>query len=103
MAAYVERGITEQEAATLDIRFHEILCQSSKHKRLYNFWLMLRPQIYIFFLSRNVANPDFRDHIVRSHQGIFDAVLDRDEARAVRLLEEHLRDAYERILPIYAQ
>ena len=103
MAAAVERGITEQEAATLDIRFHEILCQASKHKRLLNFWAILRPQIYIFFLSRNVANSDFREHIVTSHQGIFDAVRDHDETRAIRLLEEHLRDAYERILPIYPQ
>src|SRR4051794_21368291 len=45
MLAALERGITPQEAARLDIRFHEVLYEASKHQRLYNFWAMLRPQI----------------------------------------------------------
>lgn len=105
MSAYVDRGITPQEAAKLDLQFHEIIYKSAKHKRLHSFWSILRPQIHIFLLWRNVANPDFRirENIIDSHQALLDAIRDRDEARAVQKIEEHLYSAYERILNDYAR
>lgn len=102
MAAYSD-AYTEQMAATLDVRFHEILYQSARHKRLYESWATLKPQIHIFLLSRNVANPDFREMSVQSHQAILDAIRQRDEALAVALIETHLREAYERILHQYPE
>ena len=44
MAAQVARGITEHEAAELDLRFHEIIYLASHHKRLVDVWSSLRPQ-----------------------------------------------------------
>lgn len=102
MAAYLDRGITTQEAATLDVRFHEIIYQASKHKRLLNVWATLRPQIHIFLLSRNVVNVDFREYILPAHQAILDVLLERDETRAVLVIQEHLKGAYERVLKSYA-
>jgi DNA-binding GntR family transcriptional regulator len=101
MFAALERGITPQEAARLDVRFHEVLFDASKHRRLYNCWATLRPQIHIFLLSRNVANPDFPDYIIPGHQAILDAVRDKDESRALRVIQEHLQAAYERIVGSY--
>lgn len=101
MAAYLERGITEQESAVLDIQFHEILYESARHKRLYDFWAILRPQIHIFLLSRIVANPDFRELMISSHQAILDAIRNRDEKRALDEIEFHLQSAYERIVQSY--
>jgi DNA-binding GntR family transcriptional regulator len=98
MVAALEHGITPQEAARLDISFHEVLYEASKHRRLYNCWATLRPQIHIFLLSRNVANPDFRDYIIPGHQSILDALRARDEPRALRVIQEHLKVAYERIV-----
>jgi DNA-binding GntR family transcriptional regulator len=98
IGAAVARGISELEAAELDLRFHDLIYQAANHRRLVDCWLTLRPQIYIVFLNRNVANPDFRDYVVTSHQEILDAIRDRDEALAVRLTEEHLRGSYERIV-----
>lgn len=98
MADCVETGISEQEAAELDIRFHEILCRAANHGRLYDFWTNLRSQIYIFLLSRNIANPDFRELAVESHQGIVDALRSGSEQRAVAIIDEHLTAAYQRIL-----
>lgn len=103
MAAYLERGISEQEAAALDIQFHEILYQAAKHKRLYDFWAILRPQIHVFLLSRIVANPDFRDLMISSHQAILEAIRDRDEKQAVEVIEYHLQSAYERIVKSYPE
>ena len=48
MQTCLNRGITTQEAARLDIRFHELIYEASHHKRLLNVWSTLRPQILHF-------------------------------------------------------
>ncbi len=98
MGAYSERGITEQEAAELDMQFHELLYQASAHKRLYDCWMNMRRQIHILLLSRNVANADFRVITQSAHQVILDALVARDESRALALIDDHLRGSYERVI-----
>ena len=98
MAAAAERGITEQEAAELDVRFHDLIYRGSAHRRLQECWANLRPQIHIVLLSRNVAHEDFRDYLVDSHQAILDALRDRDEPKALAILDDHLRGSYERVV-----
>ena len=94
----MERGITEQEAAELDLKFHDLIYQAANHRRLYETWTNLRPQIHIILLNRNVAHEDFREMVVPSHQVILDAIRDRDADRAVALTLEHLQGSYERVL-----
>lgn len=103
MAAHAERGIGEPEAAELDLRFHDLIYRASNHRRLQECWANLRPQIHIVLLSRNVAHPDFRDHLVASHRAILDALRDRDAPRAVALLDDHLRGSYERVALAFGQ
>jgi len=98
IVAATARGITEQEAAELDVRFHDLTYEAANHRRLYEAWTNLRPQIHILLLNRNVADQDFRDYVVTSHQAILDALRDHDEPRAVDLIEDHLRGSYERIV-----
>jgi DNA-binding GntR family transcriptional regulator len=98
MAARADRGITEQEAAELDVRFHDLIYRGSAHRRLQECWANLRPQIHIVLLSRNVAHEDFRDYLVGSHQAILDALRDRDEPKALAILDDHLRGSYERVV-----
>jgi DNA-binding GntR family transcriptional regulator len=98
MAHYTERGITEQEAAELDVQFHQLLYQASGHKRLYDCWTNLQRQIHILLLSRNVADADYRVVTVSSHQIILDALRDRDATRAATLIDDHLRGSYERVI-----
>ncbi len=101
LAALQADTLTEQEAAALDVEFHEILYEAAKHKRLYDCWSNLKPQVYIFLLSRNVANSDFRALAVQSHQEILDTLRSGDEARAEALIEFHLQSAFERIQRFY--
>lgn len=103
IARETARGITEKRAAELDICFHDLIYQAAHHRRLYDCWATLRPQIHILFLNRNVANPDFRDYAVASHQEIVDALRSRDAHYAVRVIEEHLRGSYERIVQRHSQ
>lgn len=98
IAAHHRLGITEQVAADLDLRFHDLIYQAARHRRLNEAWQMMRPQIHILLLSRNVTHQDFRDMVVASHQDIVDAIRNRDEAAALALLEEHLAGSYGRVL-----
>jgi DNA-binding GntR family transcriptional regulator len=95
IAVALARGISEQEAAELDVKFHDRIYQAANHRRLYECWTTLKPQLHILFLNRNVANADFRTYAVTSHQQILDAIRDRDEPLAVQLTETHLRSSYE--------
>ena len=103
MAAAIERGITGQESAELDIAFHTVIYQAARHKRLYDFWTELQPQVHILLLARTVANPDFRQSgVVADHQNILNAIQQQDEARATELVIQHLQSSYARIIQSYA-
>jgi DNA-binding GntR family transcriptional regulator len=97
MQTCLDRGITTQEAARLDIHFHELIYEASHHKRLLNVWSTLRPQIHIFLLSRNVVNKDFREVLVTDHQKLLDLMRAGDEDTALTMLQAHLKGAYERV------
>jgi len=103
MAADSETGMTAKQAAEFDINFHDALCRASKHKRLYQVWSDLHQQVQIVLLSRNVANEDFREHAIRSHQTILDAIREKNETRAISLMETHLQASYKRIIASYEQ
>jgi DNA-binding GntR family transcriptional regulator len=91
----VAQGITEHEAATLDIGFHDLIYRASRHQHVLNAWLSIRSQVYLFLLSRNLANPDFRERgISRGHREVLEALRQHDKGRAVQLIEDHLRAGY---------
>jgi len=98
IARHTRAGISEQLAADLDLRFHDLIYQAARHRRLGETWAQIRPQIHILLLSRNVVARDFRDLVVVAHQELLDALRDRDEVRAVAILEEHLHGSYQRVL-----
>ena len=75
--------------------------QAARHERLKDAWSNLRSQVYVFLLSRNVANPDFRDMMIQGHTDILDALRARDEKSAIEHMESHLLAAYQRIVQNY--
>lgn len=100
MIAQVSQAITEKDAADLDLQFHDVVYEASGHKRLQSVWADLRPQIYIFLLSRNVADSDFRIQMAR-HQDIINVIREGDVQRAFECIELHLQVAYNRIIKTY--
>jgi DNA-binding GntR family transcriptional regulator len=98
----LSRGPSEKEVAELDVRFHDLIYQAARHQRLYDCWANLKSQIYIFLLSRNVVDPDFRAVTVKSHAALLEAIRTRNEARATIEIEEHLRGAYDRVVRAYS-
>ncbi len=91
IAAHVARGITEEEAAELDLRFHDLVYRATQHRRLFAIWSELRPQIHVFLLRRNLADAHFQDMVVAGHQEMLDELKSRDEQRAIAVMQEHLR------------
>ena len=97
IAELIKDGITEQDAAELDLEFHDIIYRAGGHRRLYDTWATLKPQIHVLLLNRNVAHEDFRDMVVSSHQEILDAIRSGNEERAIELTMDHLFISYERV------
>jgi len=97
IASRMSDGMSVRDAAELDLAFHDIIYRVGKHKRLYETWSMLRPQIQVLLLNRNLADDDFRELVISTHQDILDALRVRDSERAVALTMEHLLDSYDRV------
>lgn len=100
MVREVNEGVTAKDGADLDLHFHDLLYRASRHKRLQACWADLRPQIYIFLLSRNVADEDFRTQMI-GHQEIIDVIRAKDEAQAIQVINKHIAIAYARIIKTY--
>jgi DNA-binding GntR family transcriptional regulator len=97
LAKVMDSGASPKDAAELDLEFHEIIYRAGGHRRLLETWKMLRPQIQILFLNRNVAHEDFRAMAVPTHQEIIDAIRSGDVERAVEVTMHHLEISYTKV------
>lgn len=93
----LEGPVGEHDAAELDVRFHDAIYRAAHHRRLYAAWSSLRPQVRVFLLRRNIANPDWRPLMVSGHQVILDTLKARDAAAAEDAIASHVSAAYDRI------
>lgn len=91
------RGSAEQEAAQFDLDFHDAIYDGANHRRLKDAWTIIRPQIHILLLNRNLADVDFREMLVTAHEELLDAIVAADPDLAARRLHEHLGGSYERV------
>ncbi|MGL4651789.1 MAG: GntR family transcriptional regulator [Caldilineaceae bacterium] len=87
--------VPARDMAELDVRFHDGIYLAAHHRRLLDFWNMLRPQIYVFLLRRNLVEPAFRKAVVSGHRDILAAIAARDKALALTLIETHMAVAYQ--------
>lgn len=97
MREAIGHGITEQEAAELDLDFHDLIYDAANHRRAKDAWTNMRPQIHVLLLNRNVADVDFREMLVTSHEDLLDGIERSDPDAAARMLREHLGGSYERV------
>jgi len=97
MQAALERGITEQDAAEFDLGFHDLIYDAAHHRRLKDAWMIMRPQIHILLLTRNLADRDFREMLVVEHQRLLDAIVQADPEVAARTIRGHLSGSYDRV------
>lgn len=93
---------SERDAANLDVQFHDAFYQAAHHDRLYVSWSNIRLQVYRFLLTRNLANPDWRENMARGHTDILEVLRSRDEDATVATVVQHIQFAYMRILESFA-
>ncbi|PRB43050.1 GntR family transcriptional regulator [Arthrobacter sp. MYb23] len=85
------------ELSQLDTGFHDRIYEASRHDRLYRSWADLRSQVTLFLISRNTTAVTSRDVVVGEHEALLEALTARDTALLVRLMDDHLLGAYERL------
>jgi DNA-binding GntR family transcriptional regulator len=93
---------TERDAANLDVEFHDAFYRAAHHDRLYVAWSNIRLQVYRFLLTRNLANPDWRDNMARGHTDILEVLRSRDEEATVATVVQHIQFAYMRIVESFS-
>jgi DNA-binding GntR family transcriptional regulator len=94
--------LTLQEAADADLRFHDAIYRSARHRRLLRTWHELRPQVYLFLLARTyVSAPEFRTFMAVRHSLMLDAIRAKDEDRAAREAAVHVETSYQRVIAAY--
>lgn len=98
LRAGLRRRLTEQEAARLDVEFHDAIFRAAHHERLYASWTAIRMQVYWFLCSRNIANADWRIATVKGHQEILDLIRASKEKAATNAVRGHISAAYTRIV-----
>jgi DNA-binding GntR family transcriptional regulator len=98
----ISPDVSVREAAQVDLEFHDLVYEAAHHERLHRIWLELRPQVFLFFLSRNyVATAEFRELMVRTHSEVVELIRARDEERAEEVAELHMRTSYLHVLESY--
>ena len=85
---------------TLDVRFHDLIYAAAHHSRLYSSWSTLRPQIETFLHSRSIDTTDYLEKAVPEHAALLEALRARSKDEAVRLIDAHIRNSYERLSQI---
>ncbi len=90
-----------RQFAEADVAFHDGLYRAAHHDRLYACWSNVRPHIFRFLLTRNIANSDYRTIFEKEHTALADAVANRDAALAAKLTEHHLEGSYQRLVQHY--
>jgi DNA-binding GntR family transcriptional regulator len=94
--------VSRRFAAQLDLEFHDLVYESARHRRLARSWHDLRPQVYVFLLSRDyVGTPEFPAIMVRNHRLYLDVIRARDERRAAQVAEDHVGTSYGRVVSGY--
>jgi DNA-binding GntR family transcriptional regulator len=89
--------LTEQDAARLDLEFHDVFYRAARSERLYANWLTMRSEVYLFLLQRNIASADWRKSAVAGHAAILDAVRSGAEKLAVKMITGHISFAFSTI------
>ena len=94
----VREGKKQNEVATLDLAFHELICQEADHSRLYSAWNSMRLQTWMLIGLTSKTEYDHPDQPKQFHQDILDAILEQNLGAAEALLRSHILDAQERAL-----
>ncbi len=84
--------------AALDVAFHDAIFLAAHHERLYQAWLGLRSQIFLYLTKSGALRPDYATTWRDDHQELLSVLERRKRAAAVKLVEGHIEGSYQRAL-----
>ena len=77
-----------------DLGFHDAVFAAAHHRRLEEAWRAIRSQVHLFLLIRlGVSDDKYAKHVAAEHRELTDALIARDEQRALRLFADHRKHA----------
>ena len=83
-----------------DTEFHDILCQSSGSKRIHELSQLLR-EYMLKFRIECLRTPEVASRAALAHGRIFQAICERNLAKAQTSIDDHLREVREDIIHYY--
>ena len=92
------RPLTRSAVAGLDVAFHDAIYQAAHHERLYQSWLSLRSQIFLYLVHRGALRADFAHSWLKDHEDLLEVLERRKRAAAVKVIEGHIEGTYQRVL-----
>lgn len=78
---------------SLDLSFHDRICQIADHGRLYSAWNSMRMQTAMLISLTSITHTNEPDQHQKIHQRILDAMRTSDYAQAEALLSAHICEA----------
>lgn len=95
-AAACEAQESNEVRSKLDIDFHDYLYRVARHTRLYETWMMIRMQVFLFLRMRDSSNWTSEDYLrpVGFHRELVQSLKARDMARAIAAADDHLIQGY---------
>lgn len=89
--------IDPEDAARLDLQFHDIIYAYCEHGRVQRVWDSIRGQVTVFLRARNASFPDFVQIGYSEHLELRNALALEDPQAAQDGIDKHIRGAYERL------
>lgn len=89
--------IDPEDAARLDLQFHDIIYAHCDHGRVQRVWESIRGQVTVFLRARNASFPDFATVGYSEHRELRDALAIGDPQAAQDAVDKHILGAYERL------
>jgi DNA-binding GntR family transcriptional regulator len=99
----IDASYSPQQAVELDLAFHDVIYEAAEHERLMRSWQFIRSQVGFFLNTRYVTHPDFTEVGFPDHLEIRTALESGDPVRGVAVIENHLNDAYGKLLEEYPE
>jgi DNA-binding GntR family transcriptional regulator len=97
----ISSGAKLEEAVEIDLSFHEAIVSASGHRRLYNLWMSIKPQISFLISAKNIhALINFAGG-ANQHEELVAHIAAKDFPACKAALREHLLSVLKQLLKSY--
>ncbi len=92
--AYSQKAILGHDAVEEDLMFHLKLAEASNNSVINSLMLVITPEIITHFVKNKVCNKEENYLLIKEHQAIIDAIIEKDADKAVSTLNDHFKELH---------